>query len=70
MSEEEKEEIDENNNDEKTTKTVQITTPYITVVVTSEVAKDTLVEVKNTAEYLMDKYKHHHLLGDKREDYS
>lgn len=58
-----------NNGDKKYTRTIQVNTPYISVTVTSDTIEDTLEDIKNKAENILDKYKHHHLINDKGEDY-
>ena len=52
---------------EKYTRTVNITTPYITVVLTSEHPKDTLDELLDRTNYMLEKYKKHHI-QDSRDD--
>lgn len=64
---EEEEEVKENKN---FTKTIHITSPYISVIISSECEEDSIEDLKKHAEDVMDKYRNHHLVGkDKREDY-
>ena len=52
---------------EKYTRTVNVTTPYITVVLTSEHPKDTIDELLIRTNVMLEKYKKYHIT-DNRED--
>jgi len=52
---------------EKYTRTINITTPYITVVLTSEHPEDTIDELLIRTNVMLEKYKKYHIT-DNRED--
>jgi len=62
-------EEEEEPKDEKCERAVHITTPYVSVAVISHSKKDSLSNVLKKAEYVMDKYKNHHITGSKSEDF-
>jgi len=50
-------------------RTVSISTPYVSVTITSEGKDDNLKDMTNILNVLMDKYKTHHLIEDKDSGY-
>jgi len=61
---EEDDEEEENIEKLKISRQVEITTPYVSVTVTTEHKDDNMKSIVKTAEKLMDKYKYHHLIKD------
>ena len=62
--EEKKREITIKNNNSEKKISIQVTTPYISVIATSEGTDDNLDDVEKKVDNLLKRYKHHHLIGD------
>ena len=67
--EEENSEKEKKEESQKLVRTIKVDTPYISVAISSDDSEDSLDAIMKNTEKLLDKYKQHHIISDKKWDY-
>ena len=67
--EEDDDEDDDEKEEVKISRQVEVTTPYVSVTITTEHKEDDIKSLIKSTERLLDKYKNHHIISSREEDY-